>query len=235
MIKYNVKLDEYRNHRMDGKYGVLIGNIGYAGYPLTIVDNSREVENGKYAGIPSLCLIHLNERVREYASLRVGDDFYYLGFYPKEPTYKMYDYKYGELSTEQIIQDLKTVIYYSEPNLQGRSLVSWRSKKIEDDPNYYEGRYVLNNEEEYTILKCKDKYRFYRGKKNYCTDWEKEEGLIYEDTIDFNIYKKALEVSRLREEIVTKTNELLDSDDIADTIMEYKLNKSELENLLNIK
>lgn len=106
MIKYNVKLDECRNHHMDGKYGVLIGNVGYAGYPVTIVDNSREVENGKYTRIPSLCLIHLNERVREYESLRIGDDFLYLGFYPKEPKYKMYDYKYEELSIEQIIKDL---------------------------------------------------------------------------------------------------------------------------------
>lgn len=235
MIKFNLREREYKNHPMDGKYGVITGNVGYAGYPITIVDNSREIENNKYTGYSTLCLIHLNERVREYQRLRVFDDFLYLGFSIKEPTYKMYDYKYEELSTDQIIQDLKTVLYYSEPNLQRCSLVANSSDKVEDDSNYYEGYYVLNNEEEYTILKCLDKYKFYKGRKSYYPDWKKEEDLIYTGKIDFDIYKKALYVSKLRNLIVTYTNELLDDDSIVNKITEYKQNKSELQLQLNIK
>lgn len=235
MIKFNLKKEKYKNHPMDGKYGVIVSNVGYAGYPITIVDNSREVEYGKYTGIPSLCLIHLNKRVRSYQKLRIFDEFLYLGFSFRTPTYKMYEYEYEELSQEQIIQDLKTVLYYTEPNLQSHSMVGCSSDKIEDDCNYYEGYYVLNNEEEYTILKCLDEYKFYKGKKSYYPDWEKGEDLIYYDKIDFDTYKKALSVSDLRRLIVTKTNELLDGDDIIDKITAYKKNKDELEKDLNIK
>lgn len=216
MINYNLRENWYKSHPMDEKYGIITGNVKYDGYPVTIVDNSKEVEDDIFTEKPSLCLIHLSERVREYASLRAGNEFLYLNFSLRVPTYRMYDYKYENLSKEQIIQDLKTVFYYLEPNLQSRSMV---------------GRYVLNNEEEYTIIKYLNEYKFYKGNN---PDWNNEKDLIYSDTIDFDLYEKALYVSNLRNTIVTKTNELLDSEDILEKIKTYKENKSELELKLNI-
>lgn len=233
MIKYNLRKNDFDNP-MENKYGVITGNVAYARYPLTIVDNSKEEKDGMYTHIPALCLIHISERIRRYEHLRLFNEFLHLDFTFSTPTYKMYDYKYEELSEEQIIKDLKSVLYYFEPNLQSHSLVGCSSNEIEDDINYYEGSYVLNDEEEYTILKYKDEYKFYKGKKCYYPNWEREEDLIYSGKIDFDIYKKSIYLLDLRRQIVMFTNELLDEHDIVERITEYQTCKTELEEILEL-
>lgn len=232
MIKYNLKHDEYKNHPMDGKYGVIVANNLYANYPLTIVDNHTEVVNGRYTKDPALCLLHLAEDVRQYMHLRVFDEFLYLGFSFKPPTYRMFPYKKEELTKEQIIKTLKRVFYQHQPSLQRKSLVGSRSNRLEDDPNYYEGHYVLNDEEEYTILKCRTTYRFYKGVKSYYPHWKSdEETPIFEGEIDFELYSAALELERTRVEIVTKTNQILDEDN-TDSIASYKASKHKLDKMI---
>jgi hypothetical protein len=230
-IKYNLRKDEHKNHPMDNKYGVIIINTPLAGYPVTIVDNHREVEYGKYTHIPTLCLLHLTEDVRYYLELRIFDEFLYLGFSFGAPTYKMYPYELKELSDTEVIRILKKVFYEAQPNLQCRSLVGSSSDLLKDDPNYYEGSYVLNDEQEYTILKCKDKYKFFRGMKHYYPHWGKEEELIYEGDIDFELYELAIEVCKLRASIVTETNKLLD-DESNNSIERYYSLKSKLKEAL---
>ena len=231
MIKYNLKKEEYKNHPMDGKYGMIITNSMYSNYPVTIVDNHDEIVNGKYTRNPALCLLHLSEDARQYISLKLFDQFLYIGFSFKEPTYKMFDYKRVDLSNQEIVAILKKVFYYSQPSLQSRSMVGSKSKLLEDDPNYYEGHYVLNDEEEYTILKCRTEYKFYKGKKRYYPNWKETEDLLFEGEINFEIYELSLEVFRLRGFIVTNTNQLLD-DENDDSISKYKELKKKLEEMI---
>lgn len=232
MIPYNLKKEEYKNHPMDGKYGVIVTNNPYAGYPVTIVDNHREVVNNKYTREPALCLLHLNEDVRMYTQLKLFDEFLYHSFSWRTPTYRMFPYEKVELSNEEIVNILKRVLYCDQPALQSHSLVGSSSKKLEDDPNYYEGRYVLNDEEEYTILKCRTSYKFYKGKKSYYPDWKNPEEIpLFEGEIDFEMYALALEAERKRGSIVTRTNEILDSDG-DDQIAAYKTLKQALKEMI---
>lgn len=231
MIQYNLKQDKWKNHPMDGKYGVIVTNSRYANYPVTIVDNSQEVVNGRYTGIHSLCLLHLSENVRQYIHLKVFDEMLYQSFSFVTPTYRMHEYPKTELSTDEIIAVLKQVFYLEQPSLQSRSCVGSSSKRLEDDPNYYEGHYVLNDEEEYTILKIKGSYKFFKGRKTYYPNWKDSEDLIFEGEINFDIYKLALEVDQLRRDIVVHTNNILDDDD-NDKISEYKTKLKDLKILL---
>lgn len=90
---------------------------------------------------------------------------------------------------------------------------------------------MLNDEKEYTILKCGTKYKFFKGVKKYYPDWNKNEDLLYEGVINFDIYKLALEVFKLRSKIVTKTNQLLD-DEEDNTLFIYQEKKTELKKKL---
>ncbi|MFV1457352.1 hypothetical protein VJ282_32680, partial [Bacillus mycoides] len=121
MIPFNLKVEKYKNHPMDNKFGMIITNTQYANYPVTIVDNSEEVVDGKYTDKPALCLIHLSENVRTYTRLKLFDEFLYVSFSWKKPTYRMYDYKKEELSNEEVIEILKNVVYELHPKLQTRS------------------------------------------------------------------------------------------------------------------
>ncbi|PGT89987.1 hypothetical protein [Bacillus thuringiensis] len=231
MIPFNLKEDKHKNHPMDGKYGVLTLNTSYAGYPITIVDNHDEVENGFYTRKPSVCLIHLSEQVRTYTRARVFDEFLYLGFGWQTPTYRMFDYKKEEVTDEQVIEILKGVLYDVQPTLQTKSCVGSKSDRLEDDPNYYEGKYVLNDEETYSILKCRTKYKIFKGAKEYYPHWNTEEGLLYEGEIDFDIYTVAIEVEKLRRQIVVYTNQLLDNGE-ENKITEYRELHTKLQGLL---
>ncbi len=212
MIKYNLKEERYKNHPLDDKYGTITANSIYSGYPVTLVDNHNEVVGGKYTHNPALCLLHLSEDVRQYTRLKLFDDFLYLSFAFSTPTYRMHNYNYEVLEDGSIINILKNVFYFVQPKLQSHSLVGSSSKELEDDPNYYEGNYVLNDEEEYTILKCRDTYKFYRGKKSYYPDWKKDDDLIFEDKINFEVYKQSLETAKVKWQIVVNTNQMLDED-----------------------
>jgi hypothetical protein len=221
MIKYNLKEDRLKNHPMDGKYGVIVTNTIYAGYPLTIVDNSKEIEGGKYTDKSVLCLLHLSENVRQYTSLKLYDEFLYLSFAFSIPTYRMYAYEPQLLSTQEIIAHLKTVLYELQPTLQSKSMVGYTSKDNPDyDPNYYEGYYVLNDEEEYTILRYQKVYKFFKGNKTFYPHWAITDDLIFEGELNFDVFRLAKEVRNLRRQIITFTNQILDEEE--NTIAKYK-------------
>lgn len=228
MIKYNLRKNEIGNHPLEYRYGVVINSGLYSGYPLTIVDNSKEIKNGKFTRDFAKTLLHLDERIRIWYEVELFNDFLYLNFSFNEPKYRMFDYKLEELSNEQIIKDLKKVFYYLQPNLQQSSLVASSKKGIENDPNYYEGIYVLNDEEEYSILKCGTKYKFYKGRKFYYPDWNKDEGLIFTGDINFDLYKKARDLEVIRKNIIMKTNKLLDGDDLIANVERYNSLKKEV-------
>jgi hypothetical protein len=210
MIPYNLKEDKYKNHPKDGLYGVILKAGAYTGYPVTIVDNSEEVKDNKSTRLPALVLIHLSEGVRQYSRMRLYDEFLYLGFSGKEPTYRMYDYTKKEMTQDEIIQTLKKVFYDIQPQLQSRTMMGWTSGELEDDPNRYNGSFILNNEEEYKIKKCGKTVYFYKGTAFDSPSEGEEEVLLCKEEINFDIYKQAIEVSKLRGSIVMYTNHMLD-------------------------
>lgn len=203
MITYNVREYSYKSHPLDGHYGEIIAGP-YINYPITIVDNHDEVENSKRTGKKSICLLHLNERVRQYERLALHEDFLYFSFAREKPTYRMFDYKLAEISTEEAIVTLQEVLYFEQPELESRTLMGWTGNDLEDDPNRYTGYYVLNDEEDYTIVKQKGRYRLYKGTK------ASEEFQIFEGTLNFDIYRKSVEYSKLKRTIVHGINRLLD-------------------------
>jgi len=223
MIAYNLREDNLNNDPMEYKYGVIISSGVHSGYPVTIVDNHLDVVDNMYTREPVTCLLHLSKDVRQYKSLKLFSDFLYLQFdFKNPPVYRMFDYKFKKLSYSEIVKSLTSVFYDLQPLLQIHSLVGSRSDKLEDDVNYYFGKYVLNDEEEYTILKYKDKYKFYKGVKSFYPDWESEvNDLLYEGNIDFDVYKLAIDKFKLRRDITININKILD-DDGNSSILKYK-------------
>lgn len=220
MIPFNlVGLDDSR-HPLNGKYGEVVANSRYRGYPLTLVDNTRDF---------TLCLLHLTEDVRAYTWLEPNTEYRNIGFGAgfRKREYRMYPYEKETISTEKAISVLQQLLYMEQPKLQSRSSVGWTSGRVEDDPNYYGGTYILNDEEEYTILKCREKYKLFKGKRSYYPDWKTEEGLLHAGTLDMVTYKLALEVEEIRKDIVTETSRLLDGS-LLDTVKKYEQLRREL-------
>jgi hypothetical protein len=203
MIKYNLREDSYKSHPLDGHYGMMIAGE-YINYPITIVDNHQEVENGKHTKKKSICLLHLNDKVRQYERLALHEDFLYFSFAHETPTYRMYDYTLAAISTEEAIATLQEILYLEQPELESRTMMGWRGTDLEDDPNRYTGRYVLNDEEEYFIQKQKDQYWLYKGPK------VSEEFLFFEGKLNIDIYRKSVEYAKLKRTIVYGINRLLD-------------------------
>lgn len=154
-------------------------------------------------------LVHIDENVRvKFDRMRLYEDYLYL-HESGLASYGGYEYKRVKLSEEEVVEVLKKVFYCTQPKLQSHSLVGSSSKNIEDDPNYYQGSYVLNNDEEYSILKCKDEIRFYKGIKSYYPDWKNEEDLIFKSKIDFEVYKISLELNNLKNNILKNPDKSL--------------------------
>lgn len=225
MITYNVREESYKSHPLDGHYGVMISGP-YINYPITIVDNHEESENGKHTGKKSACLLHLNEKVRQYKRLALYEDFLYLSFAREKPTYRMFDYKSAEISIAEAIATLQEVLYFEQPELESRTLMGWRGNNLEDDPNRYTGRYVLNDEEDYTIIKEKDQYWLYK----ISFDRNRNE-LIFEGKLNFDIYRKSVEHAKLKRTIVHGINRLLDEGAEA-SLTRYLQLSAELKELL---
>lgn len=213
MIQYNLKEKPiFSKHPDDGKYGIIDKGF-YKNYPLTIVDNINSES--------TLCLLHLSQDVRQYMKLRLFDEFFYMTFAFGKPTYRMYDYPFEQLNNDKIIEILKNVFYFLQPYLQNRSMVASSSDELEKDLNYYTGHYVLNDEEQYTILKFKTTYKFFKGEKKFSSDWKDTKDLIYQGEIDFDVYKLSLEVADVKRRILGQTNQILDEEN-EDIIMHYK-------------
>lgn len=225
MIPYNLREDSHKSHPLDGRYGVMTAGP-YINYPVTVVDNHEEVENGKHTGKKSICLLHLNENVRQYKRLALYEDFLYLSFAREKPTYRMFDYKSTEISIAEAITTLQEVLYFEQPELASRTLMGWRGNNLEDDPNRYTGYYVLNDEEDYTIIKEKDQYWLYK----ISFDRNRNE-LIYEGALNFDIYRKSVEYAKLKRTIVHGINRLLDEGAEA-SLTRYLQLSAELKELL---
>lgn len=208
MIKYNIRDLNWKSHPKNGGHGI-ITHGAFINYPVSIVDNHMEVQNGEYTGYPVMCLLHLNENVRQYKRLHVFEDFNYIDFARLTPTYRMYDYAQSDVSTEQAIEILQRVLYYDQPELEKSSANEWDflNPNVEEDRFRYTGRYVLNDEEEYAIEKHKDRYGIYKVRL-----FEKDT-LLYEGPLNFDLYRLSVEVSRLRSKILNTINLSLDQDE----------------------
>lgn len=223
MIQFNLK-EEFKNHPDDYKLGTVISGGIYTGYPLTIVDNKTDERN-------ILTLLHMSQSVRRYIQLSLYRDMLYLpGGSNDNDTYRKFNYDKVELSQAEALEVLREVFYKLEPKLQSRSAVGTSLKGIENDPNYYSGSYVLNDEETYTILKCRDTVKFFKGEKSYYPDFEKEEDLIGVETIDFDLYSLSLEYAECKRKVLSFTNRMLDEDCLVENVQRLK----ELEHELDI-
>lgn len=225
MIQFNLK-EEYRNHPNDYKYGVIITNSEYSGYPLTIVDNVTNKRQIK-------TLLHLSQDVRQYLTLNLYDDMLYLNG-RSNSEYRMFDYTKKEISKAEALVLLRRVFYKLQPNLQTRSLVGTTEKGIENDPNYYEGSYVLNDENVYTILKCRDTVQFFKGEKNYYPDFDSQEDLLGVEKIDFELYERSLEHQKIKRNISMFTNKLLDENQLIETTIRFNKLEKTLDDALDV-
>lgn len=233
MIPFNLKEGKHKDHPKAGRYGVIQNAGMYKGFPVTIVDNTELSKDGYSTDKPALVLIHLAEGVRVYSRKKLYDEFLYLTFHKAlpEPTYRMFDYTIRVLSKEEIIETLKRVVYDVEPHLQTQTMSGWGSGLLKDDPNRYTGTYVLNDEEEYTIRKYNNSIKFFKETGYYSPASSKEEELLYEEELNFDVYEKAVEVYKLRRSIVLYTNELLDAGD-GGKIQAYYQARAELDEKL---
>ena len=226
MIPFNLKERKYKNHPKDGLYGVIQNGGVLSGYPVTIVDDSTSEKT-------ALVLIHLAEDIRSYSRLTLYEDFLYLSFANpnNQPTYRMFDYAKREMTEREIIQTLKKVIYDASPELQTQTCLGWSSGLPKDNPNRFKGSYVLNNEKEYRIEKYTNKIKFFVLPVGNDEELGAKDELLYEEELNFEIYEKALEVKRLRRQLVMYTNQLLDSG-MGEKLQAYEKARKELDEKL---
>lgn len=212
MIKFNLREDRCKNHPLDGKWGRLLQSSIYGNHLCTVVDNHNEVIDGKYTHEPAVLLLHMSPDVRKYISAKLFDEFLYVGVWDDKdiPTYTNWEYKYQDLSESQIIKNLKSVLYDLEPMLQSRTLVGYRGNDLFDDPNQYSGRYILNNEEEYTVdRKIKD------------ISFSKNGKVFYEAKINEGRFRKAVEKYKLKREICCNIDKLLNEGVLKEKVEKY--------------
>lgn len=212
MIKFNLRKEECKNHPLDGKWGRLLQSSIYGNHLCTIVDNHNEVINSRYTHEPAILLLHMSPNVRKYVSAKLFDEFLYVGVWDDKdiPTYTNWEYKYQELSELQIIRNLESVLYDLEPMLQTRTLVGYRSNDLFNDPNAYSGKYVLNDEEEYVISrKIKD------------ISFSKNDKVFYQEKIDEDRFRKAVEKYNLKREICCNVDKLLSEGVLKEKVEKY--------------
>lgn len=231
MIKYNLVEQKYKNHPDDYKYGIMVGGSLYDGYTVTIVDNSKESKDGYVTEEPTVCLLHLSDRVRQYEMLRVNRDFSYISYPFGEVSNGVSDYNKVELSKLDVIRDLSSILYKIQPRLQEITLMGYdNGDSIEGDINHYQGTYVLNDENEYSIIKHKNNYRFYKGRKTFSNGHDLE-GLIYEGEMDYSMYVLAIELAKLKYHIVINANKMLENEE-DNSVEEYRILVKELDEKL---
>lgn len=214
MIKYNIRDLNWKSHPKNGGHGI-ITHGAFINYPVSIVDNHMEVQNGEYTGYPVMCLLHLNENVRQYKRLHVFEDFNYIDFARQTPTYRMYDYAQTDVSKEQAIEILKRVLYCDQPELEESPGHGWDAASGESNTNYCSGRYVLNDEEEYLIQKHKERYWIYKGRQS------SDNALLFEGPLNQDLFHLSMEVAQLKRKILKTINHSLDGDE-EDLIPTYR-------------
>ena len=212
MIDFNLRRDGCKNHPLDEKWGRLLQSSIYGNHLCTVVDNHNEVVNGKYTHEPAILLLHMSPDVRKYVSAKLFDEFLYVGvWYDSDiPTYTNWDYKYQVLNETQIIKNLESVLYDLEPMLQEHTLVGYKGNDLFDDPNHYSGKYVLNDEEEYTICRKIKEISFWKNDIN-----------LYRGEIDEVRFRKAVEKYRLKREICCNIDKLLNEGVLKEKVEKY--------------
>lgn len=212
MINYNLRKYGYKNHPLEYKWGFLLQNNMYANHLCTVVDNHNEIINGKYTHEPVSLLLHMSPDVRKYVSAKLFDEFLYVMiWYDSDvPTYTNWGYKYQEFSEPQVIKNLETVLYDLEPMLQEHTLLGYKGNDLFDDPNHYSGRYVLNDEEEYTISRKIKDISFSKNNKTF-----------YKEKVDEDRFRKAVERYNLKKEICWNTDKLLNEGILKEKVERY--------------
>lgn len=165
-----------------------------------LIEHGRSSINQLYEMVDGL--VHLSNRVKERRNRLMNyEDYSYLSEEQLQD-FGGYIYYKEELNLYQIIKDLSSVLYKIQPTLQIQSLFGTNSKFIEDDPNYYIGHYVLNDNNDYSIIKYKGNFKIYKGNKHFYPNWKSDEDLIFEDNIDFDVYSVSLQYNELRSSIL---------------------------------
>ena len=211
---------------------------------LVIDDITNNKENYKksggfrvYDGVD--CIDFLDKGIMTKYDYNLNYDINYI--YNFTDTYEFYnknrfDFTIGEIKDNEIISSLRKVFYFLQPTLQSRTLVGGGEENTITDPNFYDGRYYLKNGEEYTILKYRSTIYFYIGNVPYTDMFKKEDErtiCIYQETIDFDLYKKAIRLQDIKKKINYCTSEMLDYkyNELKSLIKEHELIKTELKQI----
>ncbi|WP_373262186.1 hypothetical protein [Hungatella hathewayi] len=220
MIRYNLRKDYYKSHPCDTKWAVLLQSPMYRNHLCTVVDNHNEIVNGKFTHESTKLLLHMSPRVRCYVDAKLFEEFSYVGVWKDEhiPKYTNWDYNYEELNENQIVNDLESVLYDLEPMLNERTCMGYNGNDLFDDPNHYIGRYVLNDEDEYKIVRVIKDVKFI-----------KNDSIICQFKINESKFRKAVKKYQLKKLICTRTDELMNSGELLKRIIE--LQKMEMEDM----
>lgn len=186
------------------------------------------------------CIDFLDEGIMTKHNYYLDSDINYIStfnslyhFYEKN----RFSFTLEEIDHEKIISSLRKVFYFLQPLLDSRTCAGGGESNTITDQNFYEGHYFLKNGEEYTILKHRDMLYFYNGNVSYYNYIMKKQeeisGYIYRETIDFDLYSKAIKLHKLKNEIIFYTSERLDYRyiELKNSIEEYGLLKTELEQI----
>ena len=217
MIKYDLKEEKYKNHELDCKWAKLLTSPIYRNNLCTVVDNHREVINGRYTGEQSTLLLHLTPNIRRYVTGAIFKDFLYVGIYNDKciPTYTNWEYAYREISTEEATSTLFEILYDVEPLLHSRTLAGGSKDEILDERNTYNGEYILNDEEIYRITRRGEKIRFYKLVDDSPVE-------IYNGELDIDKFKQAVNKYWVKSDICSNVDKWLVSGELSKKIQEFE-------------
>lgn len=186
------------------------------------------------------CIDFLDEGIMTKHNYYLDSYINYISMFD-EQLYEFYEknrfsFVIEKIDNEKIISSLRKVFYFLQPKLDSMTSAGGGESNTITDPNFYEGQYFLKDGEEYTILKHRDMLYFYNGHVSYNTIMIKREeitGYIHRETIDFDLYSKAIKLQKLKNEIIYCTGERLDYRyiELKNSIEEYELLKTELKQI----
>lgn len=136
------------------------------------------------------CLEHISKNVKIRGSYVLFENLLYT---TKKDEYNIIISEIHKKFTDEEACNIliDEVLYGAQPRLQSQSCVGTNQKGIDKNPNYFDGRYILADNEEYTVTYCRNKIKIKKGHDGGWYSGGNTMPVIFEGVIDWSRMKKA--------------------------------------------
>lgn len=149
-------------------------------------------------------------------------------FFDSYSNYK--DFKFDnkkDLSKEYIISVIKRYVYLESPAVYSSTCMGGGKEGVLGNPNWQYGTFILEDLEEYTVIKKYDTVKIFKGVENMYAFLDKECYCYFK--LDEKLYENALRLSSLRRYMLTNSFGNVDISKYEEFLNLYKELDSETE------